>query len=162
MLNQDRKVSIVEEVLEVETRAELKALVCDLWASDENRDYVDHEVVGAIKCALSRLRLNPPVQGVVEEPVAVVRKEADRPVFRAKAKYRILRMDVGWSTKPQVKQIMEAIAARAAIGDVLEESEILEILAGNVETRQPIKKIWDYYKGDWTEGLEAHGNIEKV
>jgi hypothetical protein len=60
---------------------------------------------------------------------------------------------------------MAILSAHVEVGDVLDESTIVEAMEANVavlETRQGGKRIWDYYKGNHAEGLRAHGNVEVV
>ena len=88
-----------------------------------------------------------------------------QPVVRGSKRYKLLSDDVSWSTKPQVHAVMAILRAHANVGDVLDESTIVEAMVANervLETRQGGKRIWDYYKGDHAEGLMAHGNVEKV
>jgi hypothetical protein len=80
-------------------------------------------------------------------------------------KYVLLKKEVSWSKTPQVISIMGIIGAHAEVGDVLEEEYILRMLEENkhvLQTRQPVKKVFKYYAGNWDGGLEAHGNIRKV
>ena len=60
---------------------------------------------------------------------------------------------------------MQIIGAHAEVGETLDEEWILQMLEENkhvFKTRQPVRKVFAYYKGDWNEGLQAHGNIKEV
>jgi len=85
---------------------------------------------------------------------------------RAGKKYRLLKFDVSWSTKPQVRAIGAILQTYASVGDVVEEEKIVEWLDAHrttiLNSVQPAKRLWDYYKGDTAEGLLAHGNIERA
>ena len=80
-------------------------------------------------------------------------------------KYRLLKTEVSWSTTPQVHAIISILGAHAKPGDVLEESHIVNMMIQNeavLKTTQGGKRIWNYYKGDHSRGLMAHGNVELV
>jgi surface antigen len=86
-------------------------------------------------------------------------------VVRSSKRYKLLKFDVSWTTKRQVHVIAAILEAHAKVGDVLDESEIIEMMEANVaalETRQGGAKVWKYYKGNSDDGLMAHGNIEVV
>lgn len=161
-MNPERKQAIAEEIGECETMAELKALICDLEASDENRIYIDWQTVPLIKCEVRKLRMFP-----VEEMREVITQERLRAARgpRLGSRYRLLKTEVGWSTKPQVHAVMEILKAHIEVGQEVDEEDIVRMMEANrdvLQTRQPPRRIWDYYKGDWSEGLMAHGNVEKV
>lgn len=193
---QERFNGIVEELAEVQTMQELKALWC--FGQQEGNEYGDAACVSAFKDAAKRLKqLNVVCASCgkvhkifskctdveVERAADVEAQVADllakvaalksgattnppvKPVIRGSKKYKLLSDDVSWSTKPQVRALMEILKAHVEVGGVLEESAIVGAMVANervLETRQGGKRIWDYYKGDHAEGLIAHGNVEKV
>ena len=86
-------------------------------------------------------------------------------VARGLKKYRLLKTDVSWSTKPQVSALMAILSAHVEVGGTLDESTIVAAMEANVAvlaTRQGGKRIWDYYKGRGADGLLLHGNVEIV
>ncbi len=166
--------SISEELSEVETLDELKAIWCH-WVA-EYPEVANHPgAMGELKRALPRVKaILPDSQEVVEllaqvealKAAAKTNPPVQRaPVARTERKYVLRKTDVSWSTKPQVHAIMHVLAAHAQPGDVLPESQIIEMMVANehvLQTRQGGKRIWDYYKGEHNEGLLAHGNLEKI
>lgn len=84
---------------------------------------------------------------------------------RVDRQYKLLKTDVSWSTKPQVHALMRILAAHVEVGETVYESQIVQMMEENVAvlaTRQGGKRIWDYYKGTSNDGLEAHGNVQKL
>lgn len=160
VMNQERKQAIAEEICECESLAELKALVCDLEQSDENRIYVDWQIVPLIKCEVRKLRgVEAPTEFQPQPRLKYTRAP------RGNRQYRLLKTDVSWSTKAQVHAVMEILKAHVQVGEVVDEADIVQAMIANehvLETRQGGKRIWDYYKGDHVEGLTAHGNLEKI
>ncbi len=154
-----------QELMEVETLPELKAMVCDMLATPECRCYAeDPQTVLWIKSTLQRLRWFAAVVEEVEE-VAVQAPIQHEVIVRTGRKYKLLKTDVNWSTKPQVHAVMNILAAHLKIGDIIEEEQIVQMMVANenvLATRQGGKRIWDYYKGNNAEGLLAHGNVEKI
>lgn len=168
MLNDDRLVAIEEELLTVEHRRELSALVADML-SGECRPYAEnYQVVLWIKGALKRLRVAAMAAPVVEAAsvqgvVSPLVRSAT--VTRSTRKYKLLSDDVSWSTKPQVHAVMNILTAHLSIGDIIDEGEIVKMMVANeavLETRQGGKRVWDYYKGNGNDGLLVHGNVEKI
>jgi len=176
----ERMVGISEDIQEAQTLAELKALWC--FGQHEDNGYGDAQFVPEFKVAVSRLRKSEKEEPKMEKDELVaklhellsqlggldIRPEAKPPVrtvSRGSRKYKLLSFDVGWSTKPQVHAIAAILAAHAKVGEVLDNEAIVEMMEANVGvlgTRQGGRKIWNYYKGDWVEGLTAHGNIEPL
>lgn len=170
-MNLDRMKSIVEELQEVQTMAELKAIHC------MGGEYADAVFTAPFKQAVKRLR---PLNIVVETPtlskleqleqeLAILTASYPKPpvqrIPRAGNKYRLLSTNISWTTKPQVQALMQILEAHAKPGDVLDEGDIVRMMVANesvLKTRQGGKKIWDYYKGDHFEGLSAHKNVEKA
>ncbi len=154
-MNIERLNGIAEEIGECESLAELKTLWC------MGGDYWDADFTKLFKLMSHVLRDQTPVKEVkaaeVVKPTRVARTNNNQ--------YRLLKVEVGWSTKPQVHAVMQIIAAHAKVGDVLDEVKIVEMMVANeavLQTRQGGKRIWDYYKGNHAEGLRMHGNVEKV
>lgn len=86
-------------------------------------------------------------------------------VVRSSRSYKLLSFDVKWSTKPQVHAIAKILEANFGLNEVVDEGIIVEAMERNrhiLETRQTGQKIWNYYKGDHSEGLLMHGNVEKL
>ena len=176
----ERMEGIVAEIGEIADLAELKALWC--FGQHEDNEYGDAACVPHFKAAVARLRN----QVKEEVPMETMNLEAriaellaqvealkgnppvqapSQPIVRGSKRYRLLSTDVSWSTKPQVQALMEVLKAHANVGDVLDESTIVEAMVANeavLETRQGGKRIWDYYKGNHAEGLRMHGNVEVV
>ena len=176
---QERFDAIIEELSELNSMEELKALWC--FGQVENNEYGDAACVPDFKAAVARLRSKEEVamlnveslEAKVAELLAQVEalksgakaKPPVQPVVRGSKRYKLLSDDVSWSTKPQVHAVMAILRAHANVGDVLDESTIVEAMVANervLETRQGGKRIWDYYIGTHCEGLMAHGNVERV
>jgi hypothetical protein len=171
---QERFDAIIEELAELNSMEELKALWC--FGQVEGNEYGDAVCVPYFKDAVVRLRKEKPVEQVedvqakltallqqLEELKGV--KPAAVPIVRSGRKYRLLKVEAEWSTKPQVHAILQILGAHAKPGGVLDEADIVKMMVENehvLQTRQGGKRIWDYYKGDHAEGLIAHGNVEKV
>lgn len=176
---------IAEELNEVESLPELKALWC--FGEKENNVYALPECVPLFKAALTRLKVVVPEEVPAEQEkvedgevnnaeliakLAELQAEIERltaaqvkpPVtVRSSKKYRLLKFDVSWTTKRQVHAIAAILEAHAKVGDVLDEVDIINMMEANVavlETRQGGRKVWNYYKGNSDDGLMAHGNIE--
>lgn len=148
--------AFMEDLAEAETPQELEALIATLEGGD--LDYLcDLRVVDE----LLRPRLGV-LQVFSEEPQY---KAPRLPVTRTSKVYRLLSTNVAWSSKPQVHSMMHILSAHLGVGDEVEESDIVQMMVQNehvLETKQGGKKIWDYYKGNTTDGLLAHGNVEVV
>ena len=185
----ERMQGIAEEIKGVETLSELKALYC--FGQSNNNEYGDAQFVPHFKDAVARLR-NQVKEEVPMETMNLEARIAEllaqvealksrtvndqnksgttaqppvKPVVRGGKRYRLLSTDVSWSTKPQVRALMEVLAAHVEVGGELSEDTIVEAMVANervLETRQGGKRIWDYYKGTHCEGLMAHGNVERV
>jgi hypothetical protein len=175
-MSNERIKSIIEELAEVQTMAELKAVWCH-WQAEHQDAANAPQITAALKEAVRRLRQvpvkeeKPPQEelaGLLSQLAALKAKlpAASRPpVVRGTRSYRLLKKEVTWCDIPQVKAIMEIVGAHMEVGDVREESEIVQMLEANpqvLQTRQGARKIFDYYRGNHAKGLEAHGNIEKV
>lgn len=180
-MNQERVVAIREELLAVETLPELKAIWCD-WQVDAPDAAGDLECNLMLKSTLQRLQLFGPE--VTEAPAVVEKSDREKleelmaqlqelkdakppvqPVVRSGRKYQLLKMEVDWTSKPQVHAIMHILGAHGKPGDVLDEGDIVEMMIANekvLETKQGGKRIWDYYKGDHHQGLAAHGNVRRM
>ena len=177
---QERMNGIVAEIGEIADLAELKALWC--FGQSNNNEYRDAQFVPNFQAAVARLR-NQVKEEIPMETMNLEAKVAEllaqvealktgaaakppvQPAVRGLRRYRLLKTDVSWSTKPQVLALMEILMAHAKVGDVLDESTIVEAMVANeavLQTRQGGKRIWDYYKGDHAEGLMAHGNVERI
>ena len=171
---QERFDAIIEELAELNSMEELKALWC--FGQAEGNEYGDAACVPYFKGAVERLRKEKPVEQVedvqakltallqqLEELKGV--KPAAVPIVRSGRKYRLLKVEAEWSSKPQVLAILQILGAHAKPGDVLDEADIVKMMVENehvLQTRQGGKRIWDYYKGDHAEGLMAHGNVERI
>ncbi len=165
----ERYRAMVEDVRGCETLAELKALE-DLGPEFEEAKAAGKEIAAMRKVLESvdpkeRLRdLLGQLQDLRSRPVA------DSPyggaaIKRAPRKYRLVKEDVGWSTKPQVHAVMSILKTVVKVGEVADEDQIIEAMEKHAEalcTRQPPRRIWDYYKGASAEGLLEHGNIERI
>lgn len=161
----ERLDAVREELCEVQSLAELKAIWCH-WQCEYPDIAKDVACNLMLRSTLTRLRLfeEPVAEPEVVQESAVV--ESKPPVHRVRGsrKYVLLKTDVGWSTKPQVHALMQILAAHVEVGQEVDEDDIVRMMEANEEvlhTRQGGKRIWDYYKGDHNEGLRAHGNIER-
>jgi len=176
-MTNERMQGIVEELAEVASMEELKALWC--FGQHENNEYGDAQFVPDFRAAVARLRNTKevPTNKVAEleaqiaalkamlAPPTVQAKPPVQPVARGSKKYRLLKTDVSWSTKRQVHAVMSILSAHVAVGEVIDEETIVRAMVANeavLETRQGGKRIWDYYKGNHVEGLRAHGNVEVI
>ena len=171
----ERLNAVREELAEVASLPELKAIWCH-WQAECQEAANDADCIAMVKTARNAIKLNQGDEQVetdqeklkkLMEQLAAVQAltKTAAPVARAERKYKLLKTDVGWSTKPQVMGIMHIISAHANVGDILDESAIVEMMVANeaiLKTKQGGKRIWDYYKGDHNEGLVAHGNMEKI
>lgn len=176
----ERMQGIAEEIKEVETLSELKALYC--FGQSNNNEYGDAQFVPDFRAAAARLK-NKQKEEVPMETMNLEAKVAEllaqvealksgakakppvQPVVRGSKRYKLLSDDVSWSTKPQVHAVMSILRAHVEVGGTLDESTIVAAMEANVavlETRQGGKRIWDYYKGNHAEGLRMHGNVEVV
>ena len=169
---QSRLEAIQEELTEVESVQELNAIWCD-WQVECIEDPL---LTLFVKSTVCRLRLfghesvaqtQPPDQAVqAVQPMQHVQQEKTRATrSRTVKKYKLMSTEVRWTSKPQVQAIVAILAAHAAPGDVLDESDIIRMMIANedvLKTRQGGEKVWKYYRGDHAEGLEAHGNIVEV
>jgi hypothetical protein len=172
MIN-ERLQDIPEEIAEVQSLSELKALWC--FGQSNNNEYGDAVCVPHFKAAVARLRNTEevPMDEVAELEAQIAALKAKlaspkvqakppvQPVVRGLKKYRLLSDDVSWSTKPQVHSVMAILRAHVEVGGVLDEATIVEAMVANeavLETRQGGERIWRYYKG--ANGLLEHGNIE--
>jgi hypothetical protein len=60
---------------------------------------------------------------------------------------------------------MAVLAAHVEVGAEFSNEEAIQMMDANasvLNTEQGGKRIWDYYRGKHTRGLEGHGNIERV
>lgn len=156
-----RKRSLLEDIQESETLAELDAIVRTM---DEYREDPDALAAASAK----RLTFTPAVVSSTEqllmkllemsqqlEALRSVKSEPrpTTPLARTGGKrYEIISTDVTWCNTPQVQVIAEVLSVMVeATGLTLfAEDDILFNLEQNVQslkTRQPVRKVWDFYKG---------------
>lgn len=171
---QERRRAIQEEVGECENSLELEAIVRH-WDREYAEAIEDQQIMCWVNEKRQEFASMPPI---VEDHNAKIRELFSQihelesmppqprvPVQRTSRKYKLLKTEVTWSTKPQVLAIMHIIAAHAVPGDVLDEDDIVNMMVANenvLQTRQGGKRIWDYYKGTHNEGLVAHGHFERI
>lgn len=169
MTTRERLQAMVEDVRDCETLAELQALV-DLGPEFDEVGAAGREIAAKRKQLESvnpndRLReLLSQLQTLKAQPASEERIQVAF-VKRAPRKYRLLKDDVGWSTKPQVHAVMRILRTIVKVGEVADEDQIVAAMeehADLLNTRQPPRRIWDYYKGSSAEGLLEHGNIDRV
>lgn len=190
----DREGAIIEDIVKCPDMLELKDLWC--FGSRENNEYADASCVAYFKAAVARLRpLNqakPPVQtggdgddrasliaelqakvaalasrvGATEAREEVKEEVKNEEPRKSGRRYQLLKTDVGWTDKLQVKGIMAIIEAHCAVGEVMDEEDIVRALDANKhilgDTVQTGKRLWAYYHGDHHLGLVAHGNLKRV
>lgn len=161
--------AVVEECLEIETLEEVIATYAQ-WVEDKTGCDQHPACQEAIGLAFERVLMAPrpfyqerglPLLGAVAKP------HQEPPVLpRVSKKYRLLKTDVTWTTKPQVQGIVRILAAHVKEGETFTEEEAVGMMEANKHllsnTRQTCERLFRYYKGDHAEGLEAHGNIEKA
>jgi len=170
-MTSERLEAMAAEIGEITNLAELKALWC--FGQSESNEYGDASIVPHFKAAVARLKDQKEepmtkIQELEAQLAALKAQLAPTPpvpckVVRGSKKYRLLKTDVSWSTKPQVAALMLILSAHVEVGGVLDESTIVEAMEANVgvlQTRQGGKRIWNYYKGSHAEGLMMHGNVE--
>lgn len=170
----ERLNAIREELSEVDSLPELQAIWCH-WEAEcpeaansqacmdairsrlkvlprpEHKEVSQEEVLKSLLAQLEELRQRP-------KPVVVQAPRSSR-------KYKLLKTDVSWTSKPQVHAIMHILGAHVKPGDVVDECDIVNMMVANediLKTKQGGKRVWDYYKGDSGEGLVAHGNLERL
>jgi hypothetical protein len=169
-VTQERLLGTLEDVAEIESLGELTRYEVLL---QEFGEYEDPVVLQAIEA--KRKQVGDPMLVIAQymvqleelkkpEPVEIVRElPKAAPVRRSGKRYRFLKDSVDWSSTPQVHAVMEILKMRYKVGDLMEESDIVDLMEQNVSvlaTRQPASRIWDYYKGKSDRGLLTHGNIE--
>ncbi len=166
----ERYKAMVDDVRECETLAELKALE-DLGPEFNEVKMAAAEIAEKRRWLESidpndRLRdLLGQLQDLRSRPLLPSPYGGGAAVKRAPRKYKLIKEDVGWSTKPQVHAVMAILKTVVKVGEVADEDQIVEAMEKHCETlqtRQPPRRIWDYYKGASAEGLLEHGNIEKI
>jgi hypothetical protein len=164
---QERLNAIKEELLEVEHLPELKAMWAN-WQAEAEEVANDALCQLMLRSTLCRLRLFVEQRAPEEMAPPATQQPTTKPLAArgpSSRKYVLLKKEVNWSQTPQVKSIMAVIGAHAEVGETLDEEWILQMLEENrhvLKTRQPVKKVFKYYAGNWDGGLEAHGNIRKV
>ena len=188
-MTEERKIAIVEDINEAETAEELEALVENMEET-EPAALKDMVVLGAVADKRDQFAATAEPEPVSEVAVEEMSREdllariaelearskertsvvgpkpkVERP--KREVTYRLLSEDVGWSTVPQVHAVMMILrmALGLKVGDAFTNSAAVEAMELNREvlgTRQPGRKIWDYYKGRSNEGLMTHGTIEKL
>ena len=160
-----RKSGLLEDIHEAETLAELDAIVRTM---DEYRE--DPDALAA--ASARRLTFVPAVVPTTDqlllrllemsqqlEALRSVKSEPRpaTPLYKTGGKrYEIISTDVTWCNTPQVRVIAEVLSAMVeATGlRLFAEDDILFNLEQNVQslkTRQPVRKVWDFYKGRMRE-----------
>lgn len=160
-----RLAGALEDIIECETFAELFNVAWQIGV--EEQVLWDNPLVqGAINTAYEKLRLFGEVilqPTRIEQQVTITRQ----PRVKADHVYRIDKVEVDWTEKPQVVAIMQVIGAHVQPGAELLESNIVEMLVANYEvlgahSPERARKAWEVYKGDHELGLTAHGNISRI
>lgn len=165
MVHQEKLNALGEDLMEVDTVEELDAMLADMYTG-----YVDYLVHPQTELWLNstRLRLECGIRGRYTEDAqaTVVSTPMQRTaVARTSRQYKLLKDDVSWSTKPQVHAVMRILMAHMSVGEVVDEADIVRMMEQNegvLATTQGGRRIWDYYKGNNAEGLQAHGNVERI
>lgn len=151
------KQDIIEEIRECTTAGELRTLLEVL--PTEMKDDPD------VRAAAMACTFEPQTAQEPELKAPAVQEVTMAVIQRGGRKYKLLKTDVAWTTKPQVHAIMAILHAHMAVGDTVDEADIVKMMVANeavLRTRQGGKRIWDYYKGDHNQGLAAHGNVERI
>jgi hypothetical protein len=173
-VRQERLLGTLEDVAEIESLGELTRYEVLLQEFGEYEDPVVLQaievkrqqvgdpmlVIAQYMVQLEELKKEVVTDAIVREVVVDVTKQ---PVRRSGKRYRFLKDSVDWSSTPQVHAVMEILKTRYKVGDLMEESDIVDLMDENVAvlaTKQGGKRIWDYYKGKSDRGLLTHGNIE--
>ena len=176
------RIEMLEEYQECTSIEEVEALTLE----NKLDDSFDDECQAAHNAAIARLTpteeptTQPPVKEETpqEDEMAALKRKIEElemllkqgvsvkaPALpRVARKWTLQSKDVSWSTKPQVHALMHIIAANVVVGEEVSEDKIVAAVEANaviLRTKQPAKRIWDYYKGDHADGLLAHGNLVK-
>jgi hypothetical protein len=165
---------MLEEVASATSLAELK----EIWCINQEANECPPELTPLYVEYVGRLRgkeeevdlaarvreLEAQLAALGAVPVAMPVTKLQR-TQRSTKRYRLLDVNVSWSSAAQVTAIMSVLEAHVKVGDVFEEEDIIAALDTNphiLVTDQGAKKVWNYYKGNHARGLEAHGNIVAV
>jgi hypothetical protein len=169
----ERRTAIFEDIAEAESVPELDAMVRH-WELEFPEAIANVEIMTAVE----NRKMSIPVP-VAEDNQSILmglleqlqKLKTEQPtieraqITRSSRKYKLLKTELDWTTKPQIHAVMRILSAHAKLGDVLDEGDIVEMMVANesvLNTRQGGKRVWNYYKGDHFEGLCAHGNIQKL
>lgn len=159
------------DLRDVETREELEAMIQNFDESIlENEDVknVVEEMRTQFEPETPETRIAKLEARIRELEAQKNEPKVDRPkVERIGNRYKIVTLDLTrWGTKkPQVHALVKILGKEFGVGREVDESEIIEAVekhAADLRTRQPAKRIWQYYKGEHTDGLTAHGIIKKI
>lgn len=159
------------DMRDVESREELDAMVVNFDDEIRNND----DVKNVYEEMRTQFEPETPETKIVrlEARIRELENASDQPrvdrpkIQRIGNRYRLVTMDLSkWDTKkPQVHALVKILGKEFGVGVEVAESQIIEAVeknAADLRTRQEPKRIWQYYKGDHTDGLTAHGIIEKV
>jgi hypothetical protein len=155
------------DMRDVESREELDAMVANF---DESIS-ANEDVMNTYNEMCEQFKPETPEEKIARLEARIAELEAKKTsepkvaVVRAENVYKIVKFETGWTKKPQVKAIIEILKKICNVGDEVPESKIVAAMIENealLRTRQGGKRIWQYYKGDHSDGLTAHGNIAKV
>jgi hypothetical protein len=156
-----RKSGLLEDIHEAETLAELDAIVRTMDEYREDPDalaaasarrltFVPATVPDTERLLMRLLEMSQQLDALRSlksepRPSAPLSKTGGR-------RYEIISTGVTWCNTPQVRVIAEVLAVmvEATGQNVFAEDDILFNLEQNVQslkTRQPVRKVWDFYKG---------------
>ena len=177
-IHEMRLEATLEDLAEIPTLPELIATYAQ-WVEDKTGCDEDPRCLEAFNKAWERIESTKPTEKEVTDalerqlaslqamlqPTTPVRP-VEKVVRTFSRKYKVLDMEIRWTTKPQVLTIMDILKAHGVkVNDEIDEDAIVKMMVANeaaLATKQGGKRIWDYYKGDHHQGLSMHGNIQKL
>lgn len=164
LATRERRHAAVEDALEASSLSEL-----DILEELATEEFPNDEELATIHAKVrERLLMTPEQVAEATAEMRELRGDLPRATWerpKASRKYRLIRDDVAWSTVPQVHAIMRILKTVANVGQEVDEEQIVAAMRANPEvlgTKQDPKRIWDYYKGNSAEGLQAHGVVERI
>lgn len=157
------------DMRDVESREELDAMISNFEESiSSNEDVMNvyNEMCETLKPETVEDKIAR-LEARIKELEAKKTSEPKVAILRTENVYKINTFDLSkWGTKkPQVHALITILKKICNVGDEVPESKIVAAVEEHqalLRTRQPAKRIWQYYKGEHTDGMTAHGIISKV
>lgn len=137
-MTHERYKAIRAELRSVESLGEIRAMLMD----QELRDYHRPEVAPLIQQAISRLR-RPPRKG---------------------ARYTISGAQLGWTKRPQIKALVQILVVKSESRSFTDQDAMswMEEEYDKLHTSTSVRKLWQHWKGEHSEGLMRNGVLIKV